>query len=85
MQGTRCFQSTRTEVALALAGLPPVDLVGKEMVVLQYTHGTMRRRMETLREGCEWSPHLRFVRETLEEAGVDLQWTFERIMLDHEP
>ncbi|CAN0067270.1 unnamed protein product, partial [Heterosigma akashiwo] len=54
---TRCFKSTRMEVALALAGLPPVDLVGKEVVVLQ---------------------------ETLEEAGVDLQWTFERIMLDHE-
>ncbi|CAM9697218.1 unnamed protein product, partial [Heterosigma akashiwo] len=68
---TRCFKSTRTEVALALAGLPPVDLVGKEMVVLQYTHGTMRRRVEALREGCEWSPHLKF-------------WAFERRMLDHE-
>ena len=31
---TRCFKS-----ALALAGLPPVDLVGKEMVMQQYTHG----------------------------------------------
>ena len=30
------------------------------------------------------SPHLRFVRKTLEEAGVDLQWTFERRILDHE-
>ncbi|CAN0071389.1 unnamed protein product, partial [Heterosigma akashiwo] len=68
---TRCFKSTRAEVALALAGLPLVDLVGKEMVVLQYTHGTM-------------SPDLRLVRKTLEEAGVDLQWTFERRMLDHE-
>eukprot|EP00639_Heterosigma_akashiwo_P019438 CAMPEP_0206389408 /NCGR_PEP_ID=MMETSP0294-20121207/17925_1 /ASSEMBLY_ACC=CAM_ASM_000327 /TAXON_ID=39354 /ORGANISM="Heterosigma akashiwo, Strain CCMP2393" /LENGTH=125 /DNA_ID=CAMNT_0053841449 /DNA_START=290 /DNA_END=668 /DNA_ORIENTATION=+ len=57
-----CFKSTRTEVALALAGLPPADLVGKEMVV-QYTNGTMRRRMEALREECEWSPHVRFVRE----------------------
>ena len=78
------LKSTRTEVALELAGLPPVDLVGKEVVVLQYTHGIMRRRVEALREGCEWSPHLRFVRETLEEAGVDLQWTFERRILDHE-
>ena len=42
---TRCFKSTRTEVALALAGLSPVDLVGKEMVVLQSTHGTMRGRI----------------------------------------
>ena len=31
---TRFFKSTRTQVALALAGLPPVDLVGKEMVVV---------------------------------------------------
>jgi len=59
---TRWFKSTRTEVVLALAGLPPADLVGKEMVVLQYIHGTMRRRMEALREGCDWSLHLRFAR-----------------------
>ncbi|CAN0090859.1 unnamed protein product, partial [Heterosigma akashiwo] len=43
---TRCFKTTKAEVALALAGLTPVDLVAKELVVLQYSHGILRGRME---------------------------------------
>ncbi|CAN0101235.1 unnamed protein product, partial [Heterosigma akashiwo] len=50
---TGCFKTTKVEVALALAGLTPVDLVAKELVVLQYSHGTLRGRMEELRDGFE--------------------------------
>ena len=81
---TRRFKWTKTEVALVLAGLPPAALVGKEMVVLQYTRGTMRGRIGALRGECEWSPHLRFVRKTTAEAGANVQWVFERRVLGHE-
>ena len=81
---TRCFKTTKAEVALALAGLTPVDLVAKELVVLQYSHGILRGRMEELRDGCAWSPHLAFVRQLMLEAGVELGGSFERRLVDWE-
>ena len=47
-----CLKTTKVEVMLALAGLTPVDLVAEEFVVLQYSHGILRGRMEELRDGC---------------------------------
>ncbi|CAN0102971.1 unnamed protein product, partial [Heterosigma akashiwo] len=64
-----CFKTPKAEVALALAGLKTVDLVAKELVVLWYSHGTLRGRMEELRDSCAWSPHLVFVRQLMLEAG----------------
>ena len=67
-----------------MAGLTPVDLVAKELVVLQYSHGILRGRMEELRDGCAWSPHLAFVRQLMLEAGVELGGSFERRLVDWE-
>ena len=49
---TRCFKTTSTEAVLALAGMPPIDMVAQEMLVQDYYHGTLRRDQDALKGDC---------------------------------
>ena len=43
------LQDHKSRGGTCLGGLDPVNLVVKELVVLQYSHGTLRRKVEELR------------------------------------
>ena len=69
---TGCFRTTSTKAALALAGLLPAEMAAGKVLVQQYCHGPMSRRLEIIRTPCKWSPHLWHVRQLLLSAGISL-------------
>ncbi|CAM9989104.1 unnamed protein product [Heterosigma akashiwo] len=76
---TGCFRTTLTTAALALAGLLPAEMVAAgKVLVQQYCHGPMSRRLEIIRTPCKWSQHLWHVRQLLLSAGISLDWCFEQ-------
>jgi len=81
---TGCFRTTSTTAALALAGLLPAEMAAGKVLVQQYCHGPMSRRLEIIRTPCKWSPHLWHVRQLLQSAGIRLDWSFERRVQNHE-
>uniref|UniRef100_A0A7S3Y0N9 RNase H type-1 domain-containing protein n=1 Tax=Heterosigma akashiwo TaxID=2829 RepID=A0A7S3Y0N9_HETAK len=82
---TRCFKTTSTAAALALAQFPPVDLVAQEAVILQYCHGTLRGDQEALQGDCKWSKRFTYVKGVLQDAGIVLgDVEYERRLHDFE-
>ena len=81
---TGCFRTTSTKAALALAGLLPAEMAAGKVLVQQYCHGPMARRLEIIRTPCKWPPHLWHVRHLLLSAGISLDWRFERRVQNHE-
>ncbi|CAN0078562.1 unnamed protein product, partial [Heterosigma akashiwo] len=81
---TGCFRTTSTTAALALAGLLPAEMAAGKVLVQQYCHGPMSRRLGIIRTPCKWSPHLWHVQQLLMSAGISLDWCFEQRVQNHE-
>ena len=80
---TGCFRTTSTKAALALAGLLPAEMAAGKVLVQQYCHGPMSRRLEIIRTPCKWSPHLWHVPQLLLSAKISQGWSFEWCVQNH--
>jgi len=78
MTTTGCFPTTSTSAALALAGLLPAEMAAGKVLVRQYCHGPLSRRLETM------STHLWHVWKLLLLARITrLGWSFEWRVQNH--
>ena len=81
----RSLRTISTNAALAIAGWKPVDLEARCAAVRQYCYGPLHARLVRLGSTCQdWSPHIRFIRREAAAAGINLSWSFERTLLQHE-
>jgi len=54
-----------------------------KVLIQQYCHAPLSRRLEIICTPCKWSPHLWHVRQLLLLAGIRLDWSFKRRVQDH--